>query len=123
MGHQHVPPRNRGLARSMRRSMQPAEVRLWLRLKKPGFEGCRFRRQAPLGPYIVDFFCPEHRLIVELDGDHHGFDAVQLADLERAQWLESQGHRVLRFPNRDVFENIEGVCDAIFITAREGRDD
>jgi very-short-patch-repair endonuclease len=118
MPHQKVPPRNRSFARSMRRVMQPAEMRLWQRLRKPGIEGCRFRRQAPIGPYIVDFFCPEHRLIVELDGDHHGFDAVQAADAQRARWLEREGHTVLRFSNREVFENIEGVCDAILI-ARE----
>ena len=123
MPHQEVPPRNRSFARSMRRMMQPAEMRLWQRLRKPGIEGCRFRRQVPIGPYIVDFFCPEHRLIVELDGDHHGFNAVRLADLKRAQWLEDQGHRVFRFSNREVFENIEGVCVAIFIAAHEGRGD
>jgi very-short-patch-repair endonuclease len=105
----------------MRRMMQPAEMHLWLRLRKPGIEGCRFRRQAPIGPYIVDFFCPIHRLIVELDGDHHGFDAVRVADDERARWLEGQGHRVLRFANRDVFENIEGVCEAILTAAQKER--
>jgi very-short-patch-repair endonuclease len=121
MGHQEVPPRNRTFARAMRRQMQPAEIRLWLRLKKPGIEGCRFRRQVPIGPCIVDFFCPEHHLIVELDGDHHGFDAVQVADVRRSRWLEGEGHRVLRFSNREVLENIEGVCDAIFAASQVSR--
>ena len=118
MPHRQVPPRNRGFAKAMRRTMAPAEMRLWQRLRKPGIEGCRFRRQVPLGAYIVDFFCPERRLIVELDGDHHGFDSMRRADSERQRWLESQGHTVLRFWNDEVFKNIEGVCDAIFAASR-----
>jgi very-short-patch-repair endonuclease len=56
----------------MRREMTGAELRLWRRLRKPGIEGLRFRRQVPMGPYIVDFFCPEKKLIVELDGETTG---------------------------------------------------
>ena len=55
----------------MRQRMTDAEARLWLRLRKPGIEGLRFRRQTPIGPYIVDFFCPQHGLIVEVDGGQH----------------------------------------------------
>ncbi len=97
--------------------MTAAETRLWLRLNRRQLDGLRFRRQAPLGPYIVDFFCPERRLIVELDGDHHGREAMIDADARRTQWLESQGHVVQRFANADVMSNLEGVCTAISIAA------
>jgi very-short-patch-repair endonuclease len=68
MPRRRVPLANRRFAKTMRQSMAPAEMRLWRRLRKLGIEGCRFRRQTPIGPYIVDFFCPERRLIVEVDG-------------------------------------------------------
>jgi very-short-patch-repair endonuclease len=120
MPRRRVPLANRRFAKTMRQSMAPAEMRLWRRLRKPGIEGCRFRRQTPIGPYIVDFFCPERRLIVEVDGGQHTFDAEHRADMERTRWLEEQGYRVLRVWNGDVFENIEGVCDAI-LAAAQGR--
>ena len=69
MPRRMVPPRNRRFAKAMRREMTKAELRLWVRLRKPGLPGFRFRRQVPIGPFIVDFFCPEHRLVVEIDGD------------------------------------------------------
>jgi very-short-patch-repair endonuclease len=102
----------------MRRKMTPADVRLWLRLSRRQLGSLRFRRQAPLGKYIVDFFCPERNLIVEIDGDHHGHDAAAAKDVERARWLEMQGHRVMRFANSDVISNLEGVCLAIADAAR-----
>jgi very-short-patch-repair endonuclease len=98
--------------------MTNAEMRLWQRLKKPGVEGLRFRRQCPIGPYIVDFFCPEKKLIVEVDGDQHGYDSVGRSDAERAAWLEAEGYSVVRFWNTEVFENIDGVCEAILAVAR-----
>ena len=117
VSHGFVPPANRRLARRMRQVMTPAEVRLWLRLKRRDLEGIRFRRQAPLGSYIVDFFCPERKLVVELDGDHHGHDANVAADAKRTQWLERQGHLVLRFANADVMSNLDGVCAVIAAVA------
>ena len=117
MAHRTVAPFNKRAARAMRRAMTPAEIRLWLRLSRRQLDGLRFRRQAPLGTYIVDFFCPERKLIVELDGDHHGYDFNIAADAERAAWLELQGQRVLRFANADVVSNIEGACAAISAVA------
>ena len=113
--HRSVPPMNRRFGKAMRQRMTDAEARLWLRLRKPGIEGLRFRRQVPIGPYIVDFFCPQHRLIVEVDGGQHGNDA----DAARDAWLMAQGYRVVRVWNNDVMENVEGVCAAISAAAHE----
>lgn len=115
MPHRPVPPTNRRFGKAMRRHMTDAEARLWLRLRKPGIDGLRFRRQAPIGPYIVDFFCPQHRLIVEVDGGQHADDA---RDRERDAWLAAQGYRVVRVWNNEVMENVEGVCAAIPGAAR-----
>ncbi len=117
MPHQSVPPRNRAFAKSMRQEMTKAELRLWARLRKPGLSGLRFRRQVPIGPFIVDFFCPESRLVVEVDGDQHGRAEGEKRDSERDAWLTTQGYRVLRFSNREVMVNIEGVCLAIMAAA------
>ena len=121
--HRDVPAANRRFAKVMRQSMTTAEFRLWQRLRKPGIEGCRFRRQAPVGPYIVDFFCPQKRLIVELDGDQHGFPVVMEADAERTEWLRQNGYVVIRFWNHEVTTNMEGVCDAIWAASRGERFD
>jgi very-short-patch-repair endonuclease len=102
----------------MRQAMTATELRLWLRLRNRGLEGYRFRRQAPLGPYIVDFFCAERKLVVEVDGDEHGFDAVKMRDAIRSRWIERQGHRILRVSNRDVMFNLDGVCAAIVSLCR-----
>jgi very-short-patch-repair endonuclease len=103
----------------MRQAMTDAEVRLWLRLRKPGIAGLRFRRQVPIGPYIVDFFCPQHRLVVEVDGGQHAFDDDAGRDRERDAWLASQGYGVVRVWNNDVMENVEGVCAAIATAAHD----
>jgi very-short-patch-repair endonuclease len=73
--------------------------------------GLKFKRQKPIGSYIVDFVCLEHRLIIELDGGQH---AEQIAyDQERDEWLRSQGYTVLRFWNNDVMQNLEGALEQI----------
>jgi very-short-patch-repair endonuclease len=115
MPHRSVPPTNRRFGKAMRQCMTDAEARLWLHLRKPGIDGLRFRRQALIGPYIVDFFCPQHRLIVEVDGGQHTAET----DRERDAWLAEQGYRVVRVWNNDVMENVEGVCEAIASAARE----
>jgi very-short-patch-repair endonuclease len=120
MTHRGVRPVNRIYAKVMRQSMTNAEMRLWQRLKKPGLEGLRFRRQCPIGPYIVDFFCPEKKLIVEVDGDQHGYDSVGCSDMKRTVWLETQGYSVVRFWNTEVFENIDSVCEAILAASCGG---
>jgi very-short-patch-repair endonuclease len=82
-------------ARELRREMSRTEWWLWYRLQRRQLSGCKFRRQVPIGPYFADFACLEAKLVVEVDGDHHG---DQLAyDARRDRWLGEKGFRVLRF--------------------------
>ena len=87
-------------AKRMRHSPTDAETRLWRNLRAGRLAGYKFRRQQPLGRYIVDFVCFEERLVIEVDGGQH-LDA-QLSDASCTKWLESEGFRVLRFWNDDV---------------------
>lgn len=98
-------------ARLLRRRMTDAERRLWSKLRLRQVDGLRFRRQAPVGPYIVDFICLETKLIVEVDGGQHAADKEK--DDERTTWLEAEGYRVVRFWNNDVLSNTEGVVQMI----------
>jgi very-short-patch-repair endonuclease len=86
------------------------ERRLWYRLRGSQL-GARFRRQQPIGPFVVDFVCLQARLIVELDGGQHLAEAE--ADARRTRFLEGQGYRVVRFWNHEVVENLEGVLTGI----------
>jgi very-short-patch-repair endonuclease len=93
--------------------MTPAERRLWRHLADlPESEG-HFRRQAPIGPYIVDFANHTLRLVIEVDGDQHGREEGRRVDQARDDWLRSQGYTVLRFWNGDVLHQIEGVMSDI----------
>ena len=91
--------------------MTDAERRLWSSLRKRQIAGARFRRQVPIGIDIVDFFCPEPRLIVEPDGGQHA--ALRREDQDRTDWLESRGYRVIRFWNDQVFDELDDVLEAI----------
>ena len=94
--------------------MTYTEVRLWLKLKGRQLDGWKFRRQTPVGPYIVDFFCPAARLIVELDGSTHDFEDKLEDDRRRQAWLESKGYRVLRFSAENPADDyLDGVWDSI----------
>ncbi|MGD0072963.1 MAG: DUF559 domain-containing protein [Candidatus Binataceae bacterium] len=99
--------RNRQRAHSLRADLTDAETLLWSRLRDRQLAGVKFRRQHPIGPYIVDFCCVEHHLIVEVDGGQHAEAAS--ADEKRSAYLTSFGFKVLRFWNGDVLANIEGV--------------
>ncbi|MGH6988563.1 MAG: endonuclease domain-containing protein [Stellaceae bacterium] len=92
-------------AHRLRSDPTDAEKRIWLYLRNKQLGGFRFRRQQPIGPYIVDFFCPHAKLIIEIDGGQHSPER----DDKRTQWLESRGYRVVRFWNNDVLGNTEGV--------------
>jgi len=102
---------NSTLARQLRKSSTDAERRLWSRLRQKQLDGFRFRRRQPIGAYIVDFFCPEAKLVVELDGGQHALAGVH--DTERTLWLEARGYRVIRFWNNDVLGNTDGVLFVI----------
>ncbi|MGO8921237.1 MAG: endonuclease domain-containing protein [Stellaceae bacterium] len=103
------------LARRLRTTPTDAEIRLWSRLRRKLLEGFRFRRQHPMGPYVVDFFCPDAKLIVEVDGGQH---AESASDVVRTSWLEARGYRVIRFWNNDVLGNTEGVLLSILDALR-----
>ena len=98
-------------ARRLRSNATEAEKRLWSKLRDRQLAGHKFRRQVPIGPYVVDFFCPEQKLIIEIDGGQHAVEAA--LDEKRTDWLESEGYRVVRFWNNDVLGNTDGVLDAI----------
>ena len=100
----------RALAKELRGQMTNAEKRLWYRLRGHRFHGLKFKRQAPIGRYVVDFICFEHRLIVELDGGQHADNAT---DRQRDDWLRSEGYRVLRFWNHDVLRRTDSVLSDI----------
>jgi len=98
-------------ARKLRRNPTEAEKRLWAHLRNRQVDGFRFRRQAPIGKYVVDFICHEAKLILELDGGQHAFQSD--SDATRARWLEDEGYRVIRFWNNEVLENTDGVLERI----------
>jgi very-short-patch-repair endonuclease len=101
-------------ARYLRRNMTEAERLLWKMLRRKQFDGFRFRRQHPIGPYIADFFCPAAKLIVELDGGQHAEEEHVLRDRVRTSWLRSRGCRVLRIWNNELTQNPEDVREAIY---------
>jgi very-short-patch-repair endonuclease len=94
-------------ARALRSRMTVAETIMWRALRGSRFEGFKFRRQVPIGKYVADFLCIEHKLIVELDGAPHDDPEQKVHDARRTIWLRSQGYRVLRIPNDTVI----GGCD------------
>jgi len=100
----------------LRRDATDAERRLWSALRDRRLSGYRFRRQFPIGRFIVDFACTKHRLIVEADGSQH---ADSESDRERTAWLEEQGWRVLRFWNNDILTNTEGVVETVLKELQE----
>ncbi len=95
---------------------------LWRALKELPIEGSHFRRQAPIGPYIVDFFCPAKRLIVELDGGHHNDDDTAARDRKRQLWLENEGYRVVRFWNSELASDLTAVLERIYVELYGSRD-
>ena len=99
-------------ARTLRSNMTDAERYLWKHLRQRQIAGYRFRRQMPIGSYIVDFVCLESRLIVEIDGGQR--QEQQVYDARRDQWLVEQGFQVLRFWNNEVLNHTEGVLMRIF---------
>ena len=105
------------IARTRRRALRgrqtDAERLLWRLLRTRQFQGMKFRRQHPVGPYIVDFYCADRRLAVELDGGQH-FTVEGLAyDRRRAEYLASRGVSVVRFTNCELFENADGVLEML----------
>jgi primosomal protein N' (replication factor Y) len=98
------------VARDLRRYMTKAELLLWYQLRDRRLSDCKFRRQHPIGPFVVDFACVEKSLIIEVDGGQH---AESERDASRTKWLEDHGWRVLRFWNHDVLHQTETVLEGI----------
>lgn len=103
-------------AKNLRRNLTPHEQILWQHLRAGRLQGFKFKRQQPLGKYIVDFICLEAKLVIELDGSQH---ALAQTDKTRDAWLHAEGYTVLRFWNNELTENLEGVLEAILIAVKK----
>ncbi len=101
------------LSRELRKNMTDAERHLWAKIRMKQLKGYQFYRQKPIGDYIVDFFCPRAKLVIEVDGSQHFSDELTEYDRIRDEYLSSLGLRVLRFTNTDVLTHIEGVVESI----------
>lgn len=104
-------------ARELRKKDTAAEQRLWERLRGRRLGGLKFVRQLAIGPYFADFACREKKLIVELDGLTHSSEEEMNYDAVRTEFLETQGYRVVRVWNVEVFKNLDGVLEGILIEA------
>ena len=104
----------KALSQHLRKNMTDAENMLWLKLRRKQLEGHQFYRQKIIGRYIVDFYCPKANLVIELDGGQHYSEAGKAKDRTRDDVLIEMGIKVLRFSDRDVFENIGGVMEGIW---------
>jgi very-short-patch-repair endonuclease len=104
-----LPSRTRSHARDLRQTSTDAEQRLWYHLRGGRLNGLKFRRQHPIPPYIVDFYCEAKQLVVELDGSQHD----EAVDLARMRFLESCGLTVLRYWDNDVLQQTDAVLEAI----------
>jgi len=93
--------------------MPPAEVILWSKLRGKNVKGYKFRRQYSVGTYIVDFYCAELKLAIEIDGESHFIEGSEDRDRRRQEFIESTCIRFLRFTNTDVYERLDGVLEAI----------
>lgn len=99
------------LKRRLRSEMTGPETRLWSRLRARQLQGLKFRRQHGIGPYIVDFYCPEQSLVIEVDGDSHADADQMLKDQLRDRYFQSLGLRVIRYINDDIMKNLDGVLE------------
>lgn len=101
------------LARKLRKNQTPQELKLWKILRNQQFYGLKFRRQYPIGNYIVDFICKEEKIIIELDGGQHNSLGNIEKDKIRTEFLKIKGYKVIRFWNDEVDKNLEGVFNKL----------
>ena len=99
------------LKRRLRSNMTGPEMQLWSRLRARQLQGLKFRRQHGIGPYIVDFYCPDQSLVIEVDGDSHADADHIVRDQLRERYLRSLGLRVIRYFNDDIVKNLAGVLE------------
>jgi very-short-patch-repair endonuclease len=100
-------------ARELRRSLTLTETKLWQRLRNNSLDGYKFRRQTPMGSYILDFCCFSASLVIEIDGASH--DERLEYDEQRTAWLNEQGFKVMRFTNQEILQNLEGILETILM--------
>jgi very-short-patch-repair endonuclease len=111
-----VLPYNKGLkefSRDLRKNMTEAETVLWWKLRKRQINNCQFYRQRIIGNFIVDFYCPEGKLVIEVDGSQHYSEPGKEKDKLRDNHMADLGLKVLRFSAREVMENLEGVVKVV----------
>ena len=101
------------LARALRKTLTPQEVKLWVNLRALRPQGFHIRRQSPLGPYVVDFLCKTRKLVIEVDGSQHASPQGRQHDDNRDQFLHARGYRVLRFWNTDIDTELDGTMRKI----------
>ena len=125
MPRTHIDSDIRRLAHQLRNNPTDAERKLWRALREWAPPGTNFRRQAPIGRFVADFACHSTKIVIEVDGSQHAEPSNEERDNQRTQWLKSQGYHVLRFDNRAVLLNINGVLDVIseLLNATSGKDD
>ncbi len=99
----------RGVAKEQRAPMSDAERKIWHSVRARRLGGLKFRRQHPIGPYVADFYCGDARLVVEVDGNHHGEPAQVEHDEIRDAWMTTQGLNVIRFTVHEVVEKLDDV--------------
>jgi very-short-patch-repair endonuclease len=106
-------------ARMLRQNLTDSELKLWSKLRGKQILGVQFYRQKPLGDYIVDFYAPKARLVIEIDGSQHLKTENMDKDKQRDAFLEGLGIQVLRFDSRTIFTVTDGVLDTIYKTVKE----
>ena len=110
----HYDKHLKAFSQQLRKNMTDAEKGLWWRLRGKQLKGCQFYRQKVIGRFIVDFYCPKAELVIELDGGQHYEEQGKEKDRLRDETLTRMGIKVLRFSDREVFENIDAVIDNIW---------
>ena len=101
-------------AKKLRQQNTPTEIKLWNHIRSRRFMGLKFRRQYPLGPYIVDFICIEKKLIIEIDGSQHNELKQEAYDAHRTEYLTKLGYQVLRFWNHEILLHFDEVTDKLY---------
>ena len=101
-------------SRQLRKNMTEAEKVLWSKVRCKQIKGYMFYRQKPIGNFIVDFYCPKGKLVIELDGGQHYSEDGKVKDEQRDKYLKEQGLSVLRFSDREVFKNLNGITETIW---------
>ena len=115
--HLRIRPEINQRSRELRHPLTPAEAKLWSVLRGRNLGMYKFRRQHPIGHFIIDFYCAETKLVIEVDGESHA--SQQEYDTARSEWLQLQGYTVIRFQNRDVWERMDDVTSEIVRTINQ----